>query len=216
MTRLVGCLAVLAAAAACNRDPDASQTTKTLAPITTTTKTVSDEPARAPAAAPASASAERNTSPAILLVQPAAAQREVVSPADVSSAGTAASSAAPTAKGTSATVGKAKLALHGCRLEVAWVGGAKTTKDIELPEPCLFVTTRAGAQVVKTDRGQTLLVVSSRRDEATEKDCDTKVRAVVVNADRVAVSKEKQEIAMCGADGPFDTILFHTLAQSAS
>jgi hypothetical protein len=59
-------------------------------------------------------------------------------------------------------------------------------------------------------------VVSSRRDEATEKDCDTKVRAVVVNADRVAVSKEKQEIAMCGADGPFDTILFHTLAQSAS
>lgn len=205
MNRLVGTLAWLAAAVACNRGPDASQATKTLAPvITTTTKTVREDAAPARTSVPA----DENAAPS-------------VRPAAIPPAAVPASGAAPTAKGISATVGKAKLVLRGCQLEVAWAGAAPTTTDADLPEPCLFVTTRSGAaQVVKTDHGQALLVVSSRRDASSEKDCDTKIRAVVVKGDRVAVSREKQEekqeIATCGTDGPFDTLLFHTLAESAS
>jgi hypothetical protein len=120
--------------------------------------------------------------------------------------------------GTSATLGKLQLVLHGCRLEATAAGKATESQDVSLPAPCVFVTEGERAQVVDTERGPTLLVVSSRPLEGPPdpRRCDTKIRAVVVRGDRVAVSSEQQVIRMCGAEGPFDTILFHTLSASAS
>jgi hypothetical protein len=97
------------------------------------------------------------------------------------------------------------LALRGCRLEAEWAGGKRTAIDIELPGDCVFVT----------KQGQAVLVVSSHPDPKIPGDCDTHVRAVVSNGERLAVSSEEQVIAMCGAKGPWDTMMFEILAASA-
>jgi hypothetical protein len=107
------------------------------------------------------------------------------------------------------------LALRGCRLEAEWAGGKRTAIDIELPGDCVFVTTTSGVQVMKTKQGQAVLVVSSHPDPKIPGDCDTHVRAVVSNGERLAVSSEEQVIAMCGAKGPWDTMMFEILAASA-
>jgi hypothetical protein len=119
-------------------------------------------------------------------------------------------------KGATAVVGQTRLVLTGCRLEAELPGAGRQTRDIDLPGACRFVTTTSGAQVVKTDQGDAVLVVSSQPLEGRPGDCDTRVRAVVLKNDRLSISSEQQVIRMCGADGPFDSLMFHALAASAS
>ena len=121
----------------------------------------------------------------------------------------------PAARGVSATVGGARLRLRGCRLEVEWASGTTQTLDVDLPGPCVFATTGAGAQVVKTEQGAALLVVSSQPRRGQLQGCDTQIRAVVVRGERAAVSSERQDIAACGAEGPFDSLMFQVLAASS-
>jgi hypothetical protein len=84
-----------------------------------------------------------------------------------------------------------------------------------MPEGCTFGKRKPGGpvQIETTSRGLTVLVVSSKPLDG--RDCDTRVRALVVGKHGVEVSSEEQEISMCGADGPFDTPAFITLATSA-
>ena len=121
----------------------------------------------------------------------------------------------PASRGASAAVGGARLQLRGCRLEVEWASGTTQTVDLDLPGPCSFATTAAGAQVVKTEQGAALLVVSSQPRAGQLQGCDTQIRAVVVRGERVAVSSERQDIAACGAEGPFDSLMFQVLAASS-
>ncbi len=177
-------------AAACSREPDPRDASRTnTAPLT---------PAAPAPAAPAQAAAAPET-PAPPRVEP-----------DQPAAATAAPSQA-----TTALVGPARLLLRGCRLEAELPGAEPQTREIDLPGGCVFVTTTAGAQVVKTDQGEALLVVSSQPLEARPGDCDTRVRAVVLKGNRLSVSSEQQVMRMCGAAGPFDSLLFHSLAASA-
>jgi hypothetical protein len=122
---------------------------------------------------------------------------------------------APPGKGATAVVGKARLQLHGCGVEAEWPGGERRARVVDLPGGCVFVATGSGAQVEKTEQGDALLVVSSHPLEGRPGDCDTRVRAVVLHGEGLAVSSEQQVIRMCGAEGPFDSMLFHTLAASA-
>ena len=119
------------------------------------------------------------------------------------------------ARGLSATVGGARLRLRGCRLEVEWASGTTQTVDVDLPGPCVFVTTAAGAQVVNTEQGAALLVVSSQPRGGQLPGCDTQIRAVVVRGERAAVSSERQDVTACGAEGPFDSLMFQVLAASS-
>jgi hypothetical protein len=191
LCRFVVWFGPLAVSAACTRDPaprDASGTaTAPLAPV---------QQAAPPPAQPRQVSSDPTHAPELAPTQ----------------------SESPPAlgKGASATVGKARLALRGCQLEVELSGGRRQSKEIDLPSPCVFVTAGTQAQVEQTDYGQTLLVVSSKPLDGRPGDCDTKVRAVVVQGEKVTVSSQQQVMRMCGADGPFDTILFHTLAASST
>lgn len=183
----------LLVAAACGRDSDPRDASKTgTAQLTPAT----------PAPAAQSQAAAPPTPPDTSSGAPSAAERAQPTPP-------------PPSKGATAVVGQARLVLRDCRLEADWSGGERQTKDIDLPGGCAFVTTPSGAQVVKTDQGDALLVVSSRPLQGRPGDCDTRVRAVVLKGDRLIVSSEEQVMRMCGADGPFDSILFHTLAASA-
>jgi hypothetical protein len=129
---------------------------------------------------------------------------------------TAAPSAPPTASTAAeqVKVGNTLLMLEGCQLTVESSG---TTRKHTLPMPdgCTFGKRKAGGpvQIEPTPRGQTVLVVSSKPQGG--RDCDTHIRALVINKQGIALSSEEQEISMCGADGPFDAPMFITLAATA-
>jgi len=111
-------------------------------------------------------------------------------------------------------VGGALLTLEGCELTVD-AAGVVQKRRLPMPDGCVFAKSKPGgpAQVETTAGGSTLLVVSSK--PLAGRDCDTRVRAVVVGKHGVEISSKEQEISMCGADGPFDTPMFITLAASA-
>jgi hypothetical protein len=188
---LIAPLALLAGPVACSRDNDVRDASK------------ADTTHLAPALpAPASASP---------------AEPAPVPPATRANSSVTAPSAAPVPLGKDATavVGEVRVMLRGCRVEAEWPGGSRQIRDVDLPGGCVFVTTKSGAQVEKTEQGDTLLIVSSKPLAERPGDCDTRVRAVVVRGERLAVSSEEQVIRMCGAIGPFDSIMFHTLAASS-
>jgi hypothetical protein len=191
MRWLLAPLGWLAGSAACSRDNDPRDASRT------------DTAHLAPA--PASPVAPSPAEPA-----------PTPSPTQANSPGTSPSATSvPPGKGATAVVGGARLVLRDCRVEAEWQGGSRQARDVDLPGGCIFVTTKSGAQVEKTEQGDTLLVVSSQPLEGRPGDCDTRVRAVVVRGERLAVSREQQLIRMCGAEGPFDSMMFHALAASS-
>jgi hypothetical protein len=111
-------------------------------------------------------------------------------------------------------VGNTLLKLEGCELTVESAG---TTQKHALPmsDGCTFGKRKPGGpvQIETTKRGQTVLVVTSKPQGG--RDCDTHIRALVIDKQGIALSSEEQEISMCGADGPFDTPMFITLAATA-
>lgn len=127
---------------------------------------------------------------------------------------TRAASETASAPAERARIGAADVALRDCRLEVTWGDGRRQEMPLDLPGDCTFVKTRSGVQIEDTPSGKTALVVSSRPLEGRPGDCDTRVRAVVITGERAAVSKDQQTLRMCGAEGPFDTLMFHVLASS--
>lgn len=120
-----------------------------------------------------------------------------------------------TAPAESARIGAAEAALSGCLLEVTWDGGGRRQSTaLDLPGDCTFARTRSGVQIEDTPGGKAALIVSSHPLEGRPGDCDTRVRAVVIAGERAAVSKDQQTMRTCGAQGPFDTLMFHVLASS--
>jgi hypothetical protein len=111
-------------------------------------------------------------------------------------------------------VGSALLTLEGCQLTIE-SSGTIQKYALPMPDGCTFGKRKAGGpvQIETTKRGLTVLVVSSK--VVGPHDCDTHVRAIVVDKKDVAVSTDEQNIGMCGADGPFETPMFVVLAASA-
>lgn len=119
-----------------------------------------------------------------------------------------------TAPAESVRIGAAETALSGCLLEVTWDGGRRQSTALDLPGDCTFARTRSGVQIEDTPGGKAALIVSSHPLEGRPGDCDTRVRAIVIAGERAAVSKDQQTMRTCGAQGPFDTLMFHVLASS--
>jgi hypothetical protein len=110
------------------------------------------------------------------------------------------------------TVGTIALQIDDCVLRVH-SNQFNAVYEINLPGACRFVVSKSGApQIVETGLGPTLLIVSSA-PLADSRLCDTRVRAVVVQNNRVLISQDEQRIKSC-ARGPFDTKMFHVLAGS--
>ena len=107
----------------------------------------------------------------------------------------------------------ALLTLEGCQLTVE-SSGTITKHALPLPDGCTFGRRKADGpvQVEPTDRGLTVLVVSSKRVAVNE--CDTHIRGVVVGKKGVSLSSEEQFIARCGANGPFSDMMFVALAHT--
>jgi hypothetical protein len=183
---LVTLLGLLTAPPGCSRDPAPLDASRTGA--------ASREPV-----------AEHSPSP----VHPPATQPTETSAPEARASG-------PVTHDAVATVGNTRLLLRGCQLEATFPNGEREIKEVDLPGSCVFVTTTAGTQVEKTDHGDAVLVVSSKPLAGQPGDCDTKIRAVVVRSGKVAVSKDQQVIRMCGASGPFDSVMFHTLAATST
>ncbi len=89
---------------------------------------------------------------------------------------------------------------------------APITTKIDLPEPCQFAKDKSGAaQMVKTDRGPTFLIVTSR---PKGNDCDTRARAVVIGTTGLLVSTKEKRFASCSTVA-MDAMMFHVLAASS-
>jgi hypothetical protein len=99
-----------------------------------------------------------------------------------------------------------------CRLTANSAAKHETQFRIDLPGDCRLVLTKTGeAQIVRTRRGLTILVISSK-PLPVGRFCDSRLRAVVVSAKgEILVSKTQQRIRLC-ARGPYDEKMFHTLA----
>jgi hypothetical protein len=109
------------------------------------------------------------------------------------------------------------LQLRGCELLAHYSDGGRHALNVPRWEVCEFSRASDGSvQVIRTKRGPTLLVVSSQPDtsETGERDCDTRIRGIVVARSALLLSENEQRIAMCGV-GPFDELMFHVLAKSA-
>lgn len=113
-----------------------------------------------------------------------------------------------------ASVDGVRLELHGCELALERAGRERERRALPMPGDCQFAKAGDAVQIETTQRGKTLLVVSSRPLPGRPGDCDTRVRALVVTPDAVLVSGDEQTIRMCGAEGPFDSPMFHVLAAS--
>jgi hypothetical protein len=113
-----------------------------------------------------------------------------------------------------ASVGPTMIRLQDCRVTVqASVRSPESRTEIPLPGGCRFVLDADGKpQTVNTGRGPTLLAMSSTR-LPDGRFCDTRVRAIVVRDGGVVISEREQRIRSC-ATGPFDTKMFHVLAES--
>jgi len=113
---------------------------------------------------------------------------------------------------TSAIVGKITLNLVGCTLNVSKTNAIKN-HEVDLPGSCRFITNKDGhPQIVETRVGSTLLIASSSPLEGS-KFCDTRVRAVTVHDKNIVISQGQQKIRTC-SNGPYDTKMFHVLAES--
>ena len=141
---------------------------------------------------------------------------ERIQPVQVAASKPQPSAAAPRASTAreQVSVGGTLLTLDGCQLTVESAGTVQK-HTLPMPEGCTFGKRKAGGpvQIETTSRGSAVLVVSSK--SLGGRDCDTHVRALVVSKRGVELSSDEQEINMCGADGPFDTPAFITLAASA-
>lgn len=110
-----------------------------------------------------------------------------------------------------ATVDGAALRLSACRVYADFGKGQTAELQLSLARECLFATTKAGtAQVVRTDRGPTFLIVSSTPRPGS-RFCDTRIRAIVVIPTGLLLSKHEQRIKLCSR-GPYDETMFHALA----
>lgn len=114
-----------------------------------------------------------------------------------------------------ASVGGTTIRLKECRLTVqANDRSPESRADVPLPGVCRFVLGADGKpQTVNTGRGPTLLAMSST-PLPDGRFCDTRVRAIVVRDGGVVISESEQRIRSC-ATGPFDTKMFHVLAESS-
>jgi hypothetical protein len=106
------------------------------------------------------------------------------------------------------------LRLAGCEL-TATTPSAQKRVSFDFPDACKFSKDRSGKVHVATARtGRVVLVEASKPLPSAypgSKDCDTRVRAVVVSGNEVALSEKTSKVASCGP-GAWDDLMFQSLA----
>jgi hypothetical protein len=115
----------------------------------------------------------------------------------------------PAAGLSEVTAGGWTLTLDGCALTADGPAG-RLSHAFPFPPPCRFAT-RADAelQTVEVDGAAVLMVEAARTVGGR---CDTRLQAVVVAPDRLAVSEEVQAVSACPGSG-WDAKMFEILAQ---
>lgn len=123
------------------------------------------------------------------------------------------SSAASGQEADAATIQGERFSLAECVLTARSEDGETASVSVGLPGECVFARMPEGElQSTLTDAGLVALVVSSA-PLPEGRWCDTRIRAVLLDPDRLAVSADQQDIRLCSR-GPFDDMLVETLAQS--
>jgi len=118
-----------------------------------------------------------------------------------------------------ATVGEMQLTLDQCTLSYV-AGGRPAFMPLSIPGSCSFVVNPAGVpQVVVTEWGSSLMVVSSQPipgsvEKSGRQECDTYLKGVLVNGEQVHVSSSTQHVLACGR-GPWDETMFRVFANES-